>query len=179
MVRCWESSSLASCRVGAVLDQLYLLPTVIGTGGPWLWFFVPQPLQATSGIVPQNLQWPLLSTTSPFHYSVFIRPLDVALSDSLTASLNNERGQVPVLNYLSIMPWRRLGEWRYSSFILDLCSRWRRVVSFTLRPLYSQGYSPWYPLNRKLGEPQSRSGHCVVQKNVWPLPGIEPRPPSP
>jgi hypothetical protein len=30
--------------------------------------------------------------------------------------------------------------------ILDLGIRWRWVVSFTLRPLYSQGKSPWYPL---------------------------------
>jgi hypothetical protein len=34
------------------------------------------------------------------------------------------------------------------------------VVNFTLRPLYPQGKSSsWYPLNRKLGGPQSRSGH--------------------
>jgi hypothetical protein len=32
------------------------------------------------------------------------------------------------------------------------------VVSFTLRPLYPQGKSPWYPLDRRLGWPQSRSG---------------------
>jgi hypothetical protein len=32
------------------------------------------------------------------------------------------------------------------------------VVSFTLRPLYSWGKSPWYPLGRKLGGPQNRSG---------------------
>jgi len=25
--------------------------------------------------------------------------------------------------------------------------------------LYSQGKSPWYPLDRRLGGPQSRSGH--------------------
>jgi len=28
----------------------------------------------------------------------------------------------------------------------DLGSRWRWVVSFTLRSLYLQGNSPWYPL---------------------------------
>jgi hypothetical protein len=32
------------------------------------------------------------------------------------------------------------------------------VVSFTPRPLCSQGKSPWCPLNRRLGGPQSRSG---------------------
>jgi hypothetical protein len=30
------------------------------------------------------------------------------------------------------------------------------VVSFTLRPLYPQGKSPWYPLDRRLGGPQRR-----------------------
>jgi len=32
------------------------------------------------------------------------------------------------------------------------------VVSFTLRSLYPQGKSPWYPLDRRLGGPHSRSG---------------------
>jgi hypothetical protein len=35
--------------------------------------------------------------------------------------------------------------------ILDLGTRWRWVVSFTPRPLYSQGRSPGYPLDRRLG----------------------------
>jgi hypothetical protein len=29
------------------------------------------------------------------------------------------------------------------------------VISFTPRPLYSQGKSPWYPVDRRLGRPQS------------------------
>jgi len=32
------------------------------------------------------------------------------------------------------------------------------MVSFTPLPLYPQGTSPWYPLDRRLGGPQSRSG---------------------
>jgi hypothetical protein len=32
------------------------------------------------------------------------------------------------------------------------------VVSFTPRPLYPQGKSPWYPLDRKLSGPQRHSG---------------------
>jgi hypothetical protein len=43
------------------------------------------------------------------------------------------------------------------------------VVSFTPRPLYSQGKSPWYPLDRRLGGPQSRSGHRVEEKNSQPF----------
>jgi hypothetical protein len=42
--------------------------------------------------------------------------------------------------------------------IPDLGTGWRCVVSFTHRPLYSQGNSPWYPLDRRLCGPQSRSG---------------------
>jgi hypothetical protein len=58
--------------------------------------------------------------------------------------------------------------------ILDLDTRWRQVVSFTLRPLYLQGKSPWYPLDRRLGVPQSHSGHGGEEKNSQPLLGIEP-----
>jgi hypothetical protein len=32
--------------------------------------------------------------------------------------------------------------------------------------------SPWYPLNRRLGRPQSRSESCGVEKNFLPLLGI-------
>jgi hypothetical protein len=33
--------------------------------------------------------------------------------------------------------------------ILDLGTRWRWVVSFTLRPIYPQRKRPWYPLDRR------------------------------
>jgi len=49
--------------------------------------------------------------------------------------------------------------------ILDLGTRWRWVVSFTPRPLYSQGKSPWYPLGRKLGGPHRWSGRSGEKKN--------------
>jgi hypothetical protein len=42
----------------------------------------------------------------------------------------------------------------------------------------SQGKSPRYPLDRKLGGLQSRSGRCGVEKNPLLLPEIEPRPSS-
>jgi hypothetical protein len=58
--------------------------------------------------------------------------------------------------------------------ILDLGSRWRWRVSFTPRPLYPQGKSPWYPLDRRLGGPQNRSGSGGEEKNSQPLPGLEP-----
>jgi hypothetical protein len=37
-----------------------------------------------------------------------------------------------------------------------------------------QGKSPWYPLNRRLGGSQSRSGRGGEEKNSQPPPGIEP-----
>jgi hypothetical protein len=55
----------------------------------------------------------------------------------------------------------------------DLGTRWRWVVSFTPLPLYPQGKSPWYPLDRRLGGPQSRSGRWGEEKNSQPQPGIE------
>jgi hypothetical protein len=59
--------------------------------------------------------------------------------------------------------------------ILDLGTRWRWVVSFTPRSLYPQGKSLWYPLDRSLGGPQSRSGRGGEEKNSQPPPGIEPQ----
>jgi hypothetical protein len=56
----------------------------------------------------------------------------------------------------------------------DLGTGWRWVVSFTPRPLYLQGKRPWYPLDRRLGGPQSRSGRDGEEKNSQPPPGIEP-----
>jgi hypothetical protein len=51
-----------------------------------------------------------------------------------------------------------LGEWKYSS---------------TPRPLYAEGRSPCYPLDRLLGGPQNRSGRGG-EKNFQPLLGLEP-----
>jgi hypothetical protein len=47
------------------------------------------------------------------------------------------------------------------------------MVSFTPQPLYLQGKSPWCPLDRRLGGPQSLSGHGGEEKNSQPPPGIE------
>jgi hypothetical protein len=58
--------------------------------------------------------------------------------------------------------------------ILDLGTRWRWVVSFTSRPLYTQGKSPWYAMDRRLGGPQSRSERGGEEINSQPLLGLEP-----
>jgi len=42
------------------------------------------------------------------------------------------------------------------------------VVSFTPLPLGPLAKSPWYPLDRKLGGPQSRFGHGCEDKNSQP-----------
>jgi hypothetical protein len=62
------------------------------------------------------------------------------------------------------MPWKHMRKWMYSSIILDLGTRWRWVGSFMPQPLYHQGKSPWYPLDRRLSRPQCWSGCCGVEK---------------
>jgi hypothetical protein len=58
--------------------------------------------------------------------------------------------------------------------ILNIGTGWRWVVSFTPRPLYPQEKSPWYPLDRRLGGTQNRTGCGGGEKNSQPLPGLEP-----
>jgi hypothetical protein len=57
--------------------------------------------------------------------------------------------------------------------ILNLGTRWRWVFSFTARSLYPRRKSPRYPLDGRLGGPQSRAGrggeeekshHCLCQE---------------
>jgi hypothetical protein len=60
------------------------------------------------------------------------------------------------------MPWRHIGEWRYSSTIFDLGTRWKGGVRFKPRPLQPRGKSTRYPLHRVLGRPQSRYGRYEV-----------------
>jgi hypothetical protein len=61
-----------------------------------------------------------------------------------------------------------MGEWRNSSTILDLGNGWRWVVSFMPLLLYLHGKSPQYPLDRRLGRPQSQSGHCGGERKSCP-----------
>jgi len=48
------------------------------------------------------------------------------------------------------------------------------VASFTPRPIYPQGKSPWYPPDRRVGGPQRRSGRGGEEINSQPLSGLEP-----
>jgi hypothetical protein len=76
---------------------------------------------------------------------------------------------VSVPNYLSRMPRRHMGEWKCSSYILDLGTRWRWVVSFKPRSPYPLGRRPRNPMYKWLGRPQSPSGRCGEQKNLAPV----------
>jgi hypothetical protein len=57
--------------------------------------------------------------------------------------------------------------------ILLLGTRWRRVVSFTLRTIYLQGKPP-VPFYRRLSRPQILSGRCEKKDNPLSLSAIEP-----
>jgi hypothetical protein len=75
------------------------------------------------------------------------------------ASMSRVRGKVvPVLTQLSTMPSRRMGSGCIYPRFLDLGTSWWWVVSFTPLLLYPRGKSLRYPLDRRLGGPQSRSG---------------------
>jgi hypothetical protein len=69
----------------------------------------------------------------------------------------------PWVQLMKLHAMRTYGEWRYSSTILDLDSRWMWVVSFTLRPLYFRGKGPQCPLNSRLGGLCSRSGRSEIE----------------
>jgi hypothetical protein len=60
------------------------------------------------------------------------------------------------------------GAWRYSSTFLDLSTRCSWVVGFKPRPFHPRGKSPRYPLDLRLGGPQSRSGRRGKEKNRFP-----------
>jgi hypothetical protein len=54
------------------------------------------------------------------------------------------------------------------SRILDFGTRWRRVISFTPRPLYTQRKSPWYPLDRRLGGKEIKFTNCSISCDFVP-----------
>jgi hypothetical protein len=51
---------------------------------------------------------------------------------------------------------------------------WAWVVSFTPRPLFTPGKQVGYPLYRRLGGLQGRSGRVCGKENFFPTPGFEP-----
>jgi predicted DCC family thiol-disulfide oxidoreductase YuxK len=55
------------------------------------------------------------------------------------------------------------------TIILNLATRWGWMVNFMPWPLYLWGKTPWYPLNRRLGVPQSWRG-CFGEEEKAPSP---------
>jgi hypothetical protein len=60
---------------------------------------------------------------------------------------------------------RRIGEWKYTSthththtHTPNFSTRYRWVVGYTHRSDYPRGKSPQYPLDKRMGGPQGRSG---------------------
>jgi hypothetical protein len=73
---------------------------------------------------------------------------------------------------------RHEGVWRSGCIhprFLDLGTSWRWVVSFTPWSLYPRGKSPRYPLDRRLGGPQSRPGQ-YREETIFTIPRLELRP---
>jgi hypothetical protein len=95
---------------------------------------------------------------------------------TLVYNVLNIKVEVKIIPVLNEAPRHEdvLGSGGIAPRIFDLITRWRRVVSFTPRPLYPHGKNPWNPFDRRLGEPQSRSGHGGEEKNSQPSPRIEP-----
>jgi hypothetical protein len=54
------------------------------------------------------------------------------------------------------LPLTHVEEWRYSSTILDLSTRWRLVFGSTIRPLYPGEIALLNSSDRRPSEPKSR-----------------------
>jgi hypothetical protein len=65
-------------------------------------------------------------------------------------------------------------EWRYSSIHCLTSTPDGGECSLHAPPAYPHGKSPWYPLDRILGEPQNRSERGGEVKNSQPIPGLGP-----
>jgi hypothetical protein len=65
-------------------------------------------------------------------------------------------------------------EWRYSSTILHLRTRWRWRIKFLPQSFNPLGSGPRYPLRIRLGGPQGRSGLYGEEKSLLPLLEVEP-----
>jgi hypothetical protein len=96
--------------------------------------------------------------------------------DSNTLLEVNVKGKVVPVLFLIEHPAIKAywGNGGIAPLILDPGTRWRWVVSFMLRPLCPRGKSPWYPLDRRLDGPQSRSGRGGEEKNSQLQPELEP-----
>jgi len=58
-----------------------------------------------------------------------------------------------------------LGSGAIALHILDLSTWWSEWSSFTPQPLYPHRKSPWYPLDRRLGRPQT-ARYILIQNHI-------------
>jgi hypothetical protein len=87
--------------------------------------------------------------------------------------------QVKFSPFLTHSALRHEGVWGSGCIdphFLDLGTSWRWVVSLTPQPLYPRGKSPRYPLDRRLGGPQSQSGKFEEEKILDPTGTRTPSP---
>jgi hypothetical protein len=70
-------------------------------------------------------------------------------------------------------------EWRYSSIILDLSTRWRFVINFMPWPLYLQEKKSLYPLDSRLDGSRNLFVYCRIDNRMLPLLGVKPQKSNP
>ena len=58
---------------------------------------------------------------------------------------------------------------------VKFCTRWEVGGQLQAPVELTSGQSPWYPLRRRLAGPKNWSGRFGEQKNLFSMPGIEPR----
>jgi hypothetical protein len=80
-----------------------------------------------------------------------------------------------VVGKVKLSPWRRMGQRRYSSIILELDTRWRWRVSFKPWQLYSWGKSPgtqwtggWVGPTSDLDAMEYRNKSRALAIEPWP-----------
>jgi hypothetical protein len=74
-----------------------------------------------------------------------------------------------------ILTCDNIKEWGYRSIIIDLSNRWRRVVSFTPRPLCLPRKKPPAPIAQEAGLTAESVWMLWRTKKILPLSGIESR----
>jgi hypothetical protein len=141
-----------------------------------VWRYIIYTASAICGVSPNTQDWNLWTMRFLTHredlYDVTDSPrLSIALSKvevKFSLCLNNQ-----VLRNDSVR-----GSGCIDPRFLDFGISWKWVVSFTPRPLYPLGKSLRYPLDRRLGGPQSRSGRRGKDKVFDSNRTRTPTPPS-
>jgi hypothetical protein len=137
------------------------------------WTAVPVPLSPLPIQANGPPSWPLIDLT----YSYIFTTKRFFLIAALVQRLYFGRGAVEKVKLslcLTNLVILHEGVWESGCIdphFLHLGTSWRRVVSFTPRPLY-----PLYPLYRRLGKPQSRSGRRGEEKILHPTGTWTPTP---